>query len=174
MTQVVTSPAATMTLTASAQSVVYGQAVTFTAQLPGSVTGAVRFSDNGAPLGSAALTSGAASLMAAALAAGTHTVSAVWDGGTAAAQIVVVVGQARTVTALSIKSGMASVAVSAAPPGAGTPTGGIRLVNAANSAPIAVLPLTAGIATAPIDVAGPVVAVYTGDENFSGSVSAPA
>ena len=34
--------------------------------------------------------------------------------------------------------------------------------------------MTAGIATAPIDVAGPVVAVYTGDENFSGSISAPA
>ena len=75
------------------------------------MTGAVRFSDNGVALGLVALTSGAASLMAAALAAGTHTVSVVWDSGTAAAQIVVVVGQARTVTALSLNSGTASAVV---------------------------------------------------------------
>jgi uncharacterized protein (TIGR03437 family) len=174
MTQVVTAPASTLTLTADAQSVIYGQAVTFTAQLPGSATGAVRFSDNGVPLGSASLSAGTASMMAPALAAGTHTIAASWDGGTAAAQIVVVVGQARTVTSLSLRSGTASVIVSAVAPGAGTPTGTVRLVNAANSAPIAILSLTAGVATVRLDVAGPVLAVYIGDENFVGSISAPA
>ena len=73
--------ASTLTLTADAQSVIYGQAVTFTAQLPGSATGAVRFSDNAVPIGSAPLTAGTASLMAPALAAGTHTIAA---SGTAA------------------------------------------------------------------------------------------
>jgi large repetitive protein len=85
--QVISTLTSTVTVTASASSVTLSQAVVFTAQVgpapPAGFpaqTGQVSFEDNGGPLGSAALTSGTATLSVTTLTLGTHTITAVYTG----------------------------------------------------------------------------------------------
>ncbi len=172
LTQTVSAPAATLTLTSSAADIVFGQAVTLTAQLTPGGSGVVQFSDGGAPLGTAGLAAGSAQLTVASLGAGAHAVTASW--GAASAQVAVTVGKARTLTGLSLAGGTAVATVAVAAPGAGTPTGSVRFVNALTNVTVAAAPLAGGRAAGPAAMAmEPVVAVYPGDENFLGSASAP-
>ncbi|HTY08971.1 MAG TPA: protease pro-enzyme activation domain-containing protein, partial [Candidatus Edwardsbacteria bacterium] len=75
-------PATTTSLTASPNPGSSGQTVTFTATVSGtSPTGTVQFADNGSNLGAAVtLASGVASLSTAALAAGSHSITATYSG----------------------------------------------------------------------------------------------
>ena len=87
MGQVVNGMASKTTVSANPASILYGQAVTVTAQVgpappagfaaPG---GQVTFQDNGGPAGVAALTSGTATLTLTALSEGTHQITAIYGG----------------------------------------------------------------------------------------------
>jgi len=71
----------TTTLAAAPNPSTVGQAVVFTATVsPAAATGTVQFLDGAIPLGSVALSGGTASLSTSALAAGAHTVTAVYSG----------------------------------------------------------------------------------------------
>ena len=176
LTQTITGGAATLKLTSSASSPVFGESVTFTAQLAPAAVGTVQFSDGGTALGFAALVSGVANLTVSALAAGTHTIGAAWTGndvtGAASAQVVQPVGKARTATGLALVGGVAVATVSVMAPGAGSPPGSVRFVDAVTNTVLATAPLTGGSASSALPQAvNPVVAVYSGDANFLASIS---
>jgi poly(3-hydroxybutyrate) depolymerase len=82
--QVVNDANTTTTLTASPNAINVGQTVTFTAtvapQYGGTVTGNVQFLNGSNSLGTAALSGEAASITASNLAAGTHSITAVYKG----------------------------------------------------------------------------------------------
>ncbi len=76
-----TPRAATITLTVSPAIQTTGAPVTFTATVaPSSATGMATFEDGTTPLGSAALSGGAATMQISTLAAGAHTITAFYSG----------------------------------------------------------------------------------------------
>ncbi len=80
---VVAKSAATIALSSSAPTSIYGSSVSFTAAVTGSSgapTGAVSFLDNGASIGSAALNGGTATISISSLDAGSHSVTASYGG----------------------------------------------------------------------------------------------
>ena len=178
LTQVISGTVSGMALTASAPSSIFGQPVTFTAQLASAGTGVVRFFDGLTLLGSAPLNAGTASLTVALPAAGARTVSASWSGDTtyaaASAKLSHTVARAPTVTVLKLGTGAASVRVAAAAAGT-APSGSIQIVNARTNAPLVTAPLADGAATVILPRPGEAVAaVYSGDANFLESASEPA
>jgi large repetitive protein len=79
--QVVNKAATTTALASSANPSVFGASVTFTATVaPSAATGSVQFYADGALLGSAALSGGKTSVNTAALAVGTHVITATYGG----------------------------------------------------------------------------------------------
>ena len=82
--QVVNQASTTTTVASSLNPSTYGQSVTFTAtitpQYGGQASGTVTFKDGSTTLGSAAVSSNAASLTTSSLAAGTHSITAVYSG----------------------------------------------------------------------------------------------
>ena len=184
--QVVNKGSATLTLSSTPSSSVFGQPVTFTAQwgAPSGTapTGQVQFSDGGAALGSAAMPSGTAALTVANLAVGSHSITATCSGDSnwgsvTSTPLSQVVSKAQTTTALTAPaSGSATLAATVAvpAPGSGLPTGSVKFVNATTNAVLATVPLTGLTATTPLPaVTDPIVAVYSGDANFLGSSSRP-
>ena len=136
----------------------------------------MRFSDGAALLGSVALNGGVATLSVPGLSAGAHTISAAWGGdamhAAETAELSYPVARSATVTFLTLGTGAASAKVSALAPGAGAPLGTVRFVNPRTDALLASAALVNGAATAvlPKDAAL-VAAVYSGDSNFTESVS---
>lgn len=176
LTQVVSGAQAGMSLTASAPAAVFGQAVTFTAQMIEGGSGAVRFYDGGVAIGSAPIVSGAASFTVASLAAGGHTITATWAGdasnGAANAELLLTVSRAPTATTLTLGTGAATVRVAAAPPGGGTPSGTVQVVDAETQELLVTGVLNGGSATVVLPRSGgSLAAVYTGDANFLESAS---
>ncbi len=173
-TQVVGPAAASLTVTSSAPVAVYGQPVTLTAQL-GPQTGSVQFSDGATVLGAANIGAGVAALPVN-LAVGVHTIVASWPGdntsGAASAQLTQTVNQAATTTRLTISGGSLLATVTANAPGAGSPTGSVRFLDAATSTVLAAIVLSGASAAAPLpSVTDAIVAVYSGDNNFLGGAS---
>ena len=174
--QLVTKTVVGLTLSASPASVVYGQPVTFTAQISGP-SGTVQFLDGTTSIGSAPIASAAASLTVANLAAGSHTISARWtdDSGAnsaASAPLPLAVAKAQTVTTVASTGLSLAAAVKAVAPGAGTPSGSVKFMSAANNSVFATVALNGGTAVAALPAAGDaIVAVYPGDANFAGSTS---
>jgi uncharacterized protein (TIGR03437 family) len=181
--EVVTKSIVSLTLSSSPATAVYGQTVTFTAQVSAqgagpAPSGTVQFSDGSAAIGSTSLASGAANLTLANLAAGTHSISAIWagDAGSSAAvsaPFAFIVNKAQTTTLLA-SSGLTLAATTAAiAPGAGTPTGTVVFLDASTNSVFATATLTGGMAAAAQPAtADPIVAVYSGDANFAASLSA--
>ena len=116
--QIVNKAGSAVGLISSANPATYGQAVTLTATLsPGTVTGSVQFLDGNAAIGTAAVSGGSALLTVSALAAGTHSITAVY-GGDASHTGATSGAVAQTVN----KAGTSVVIVSSANPGtAGQP-----------------------------------------------------
>ncbi len=84
--QVVNPPATTTTLFSSLNPSVFGQAVSFTAAVSsasGTPTGTVIFYDGSTAIGSATLANGIASLSTSSLAAGSHSITAAYQGSSA-------------------------------------------------------------------------------------------
>ena len=83
LSQVVNQVSTTTGLTASPNPSTFGQSVAFTATVtPSTAGGTVTFRDGNTSLGSISLTSGSAVLNTSALAVGTHSVTAVYNGDT--------------------------------------------------------------------------------------------
>src|SRR5262249_13870001 len=117
-----TSPAASVTVSKAAPTIgltstqnpsIAGQPVSFTAAVsPSTSTGSVQFLDGSSVIGHAPLANGAASLTAA-LAVGTHSVTAVYSGdanynGATSAAVVQTVNKAASTTAISASTGTIS------------------------------------------------------------------
>ncbi len=174
-TQTVNPAVAGLTLSSSSPVSVVGQPVTLTVVLE-SQSGSVQFTEGGTSLGSAPVTAGAASLTVT-LPAGVHTITASWAGDATYAagsvQLVQTVTKAVTAVTLTLSGGglLATLGVSA--PGAGTPGGSVRFLDAANSQLLTTVALSGLTASAPLpSAADAVVAIYTGDANFFGATSA--
>jgi len=193
----------TVTLTANAPAPVYGQPVTLTAAVgPSSPpagfaapTGQVNFYLLGAGpagprtlLGSAPLASGGASYTLTNLPIGTeyylaqYSGDSIWSSSVAQIAIAVSPASSTATVSLAIVGGKLtlSAAVSAAAPGAGMPTGSVQFIDTANRNVVASATLANGTASVPVSagaastvLARPIAAVYPGDGNFNGSMSAP-
>jgi hypothetical protein len=192
LNQDVQAPAA-IAITTSGSPSFYGAAVTFTATITSGATtpsgGVVNFFDAGVKIGSGVLSGGnpdIAQFTTAALAVGTHSISATYAGdsfNTAAAgaltQLIVQTVTATTVTALPTP-GIAGIpetitATVKVTQGAGMPTGLVTFTSGTIVLGTANLN-TSGTATInPVLVPGAysIVATYAGDTNDGGSVSAP-
>jgi Domain of unknown function (DUF4082)/Bacterial Ig-like domain (group 3)/Bacterial Ig domain len=190
-------PATTSTaLTSSANPSVFGQPVTLTATVTPSISGgappagSVAFLDGTAQVGAGTLNGQSpdvATLTTSALAAGGHSLTAVYAGGggylgSTSAALGQQVNQAATGTSLTASPSPAtygstvtlSAAVAPVAPGAGTPTGTVAFFD--GTAQLGTAALAAGHAS--LSTAGlsggthALKAVYQGDGNFTGSTSA--
>jgi hypothetical protein len=179
--------AVTVAVTPSVSSPVYGQAVTLTARVTaspgaGTPTGTVSFYDGTALLGSPALVNGVAVLKTAALSAGGHTLTAVYNGdgnfvGPTPAVLPITVRPDTVRTTLTTSSATAShtkpvtlsAAVLAVSPGAGVPTGAVQFWDGATL--LGTAPLGGGVAQLVVTFAvvgkHKITAVYGGDSNFA-------
>ena len=189
--------ASTTTLTSATNPSVWGQSVVFTATITPSAplpTGTVTFQDGGTNITGCvnrAVAVGAATCTTAALAVGSHTVTAVYSGNatyatstSAPVTQVVNMGSTTTVVVSSVNPSVSGQSVTytgtvtAVAPAAGTRTGtmafedgGVVITGCGAKAVAA-----AGTATCAIAYAGPgthtITAIYSGDGNFNGSTSA--
>jgi hypothetical protein len=186
--QVVNQASTTTTVASSLNPSTYGQAVTFTAtitpQYGGQASGTVTFKDGSTTLGSAAVSSNAASLTTSSLAAGTHSITAVYSGtsnftgSTSNTLSQVVTAQTATTTKLvsSINPSVSGKPVSftaSVSSLAGTPTGKIEFLNGKTI--LATVTLTSGSAkytTSKLPAgSNSITAVYEGDSEYNGSTS---
>jgi hypothetical protein len=181
-------PSSTALGAASPNRAVYGQAVTIAVAVNSAVgtpTGSVTLFDGGTPIGSAALVDGAATF-AIALNAGTHALSAAFNGGngflaSSSPSSPLVVSQASTTTQLTSsldpsRSGQRVdfvAAVHPLSPGGAVSSGSVQFV--VNDVPVATVSLTNGVATWSTTTLSTgkhrVSARYLGTANHSASVS---
>jgi hypothetical protein len=187
---IVAGPTTTM-LSSSANPSVYGQTLTFTAQVtagsaPTPPTGTVFFLDGATQIGTGTLSGGVATFATSTLTVGTHSITARYGGTTTFASststaVSEVVNQASTTTTLGT-SGTPSVFgqsitltanVLAVSPGAGAPTGSV--VFSEGSTTLGSASLTGGTATLAISTLSVgthnIIATYVGDTNFKASNS---
>jgi hypothetical protein len=188
------SPSGALTLTnnrnsssvavsASANPTTYGQPVTYTAKVTAGATGTVNFFDNGVQINSAAIAlSGnqAQFSPASPIAAGTHSITAVYSGdsgfaGSTSSALADVVNKANTAINLGASQNGLSTAFTAvvvvSAPGSGNPTGSVQLFNADTLAATSTLVGNLANLTSS-SLFGNFTAVYSGDSNFNGSTSA--
>ncbi len=168
----------------------FGQSVTFTLAVSstnGTPTGTVQFKLDGSDLGTpVTLSSGSAELSTAALAVGTHSITAVYSGDASFS------GATSDPLSYTVVKATPTLQLSAAPPSpstygqsvtftlavsskAGTPTGTVQFKQGSTNlgAPVALSGGSAALSTAAL-AAGPysITAVYSGDANFEGATSA--
>ncbi len=180
----------TTTLVSAPNPSAYGESVTFTATVAdseaGSVpTGTVTFMDGATPLGIATLDGTAHAVFStAALAAGSHEITAVYGGDTSfvtstSAPLTQSVVQAATTTTItgdapdpSVTGQAVTVTYTIIPvaPGSGTPTGDVTVSDGTNTCTGTVAAGGCSITFA-IPGTGTLTATYAGDANFTGSVS---
>ena len=191
ITQTVSSASTATAVVSSANPVVFGQFFTLTATITpvapggGTPTGTVQFKDNGTVLGGPIpLSGGAAKLSIAALAAGSHTITAEYSGdgnynaSVSATGIPLVINPAKTATAVMILSAAGGsvtlkATTTAVPPGGGTPTGTAQFFDGATSLGTTNLN-TSGVAQFSATLAAgnhSITATYSGSPNFSSSTS---
>ena len=188
--QVVNQDSSTTTVSSAANPSVFGQVVTFTATVaavaPGSgtPTGTVTFKEGSVTLAATvAMTSGQATFTTSSLSVATHTITASYSGdgnfqtSTGTETSPQVVNQDSSTTAVSSTSNPSvfgqvvtfTATVSAASPGAGTPTGTVTFEEgtATLAATVALASGQATFTTSSLSVAThTVTAVYSGDTSF--------
>jgi hypothetical protein len=196
-TPAATSPASTATsLAASSSQITLGQSVTFTATVrlasgTGTPVGTVTFNDGGTQIGTSTLNSSAsAAFSTSGLAAGAHSITAVYSGdsnfasSTSAAVSVTVSTPVKAATTTSLTASPTQLTTgqsvtftaSIAPQsGSGTPTGSAPFLDGQTQ--IGTSPLSAGSSTFTTTglSAGihSITAIYSGDATYAGSTSAP-
>jgi hypothetical protein len=190
LAQVVLQGTTATTLNSSLNPSIFGNAVTFTANVApvlgvGTPTGMVIFTDGTAIIGTAALTGGAASITTSILAVGTHPIAAIYNGDdnfeTSTSSVVsqvVNLGNKTTTLSSSINPSIfeqpvtltAQIAVAS---GAGNPTGFVTFYDGAGV--IGISPLTGDFASLTVSDLSvgthSLTAVYSGDDNFATSTS---
>ncbi len=193
-TGVPNSQTTTTALSSSPNPSSYGEAVTFTAtiipQFGGQVTGTVTFKNGSATLGTVVVSGNAASAPISTLAAGTHSITAIYSGGgdftgstsmplSQLVQNATAVGTTTSLTSSVNPSlpGKAVLFTATVSPqsGTGIPTGKVTFYNGAMA--LATVSLGSGIAkyttsTLPAGL-DKITAVYGGDTNNDASTSAP-
>jgi subtilase family serine protease len=179
------------TLSGSLASSVYGQSVTFTAQVTGAggtPTGVVTFLNGSTTLGTGVLSNGMATFSIATLVPASYSVTASYGGdatfqsSTSSAQSLTVsqsgAGVALTSSANPSGAGQSvtfTATVTATAPGAGTPTGSVVFYDGTTQIGSATLNGgSAIVSTSALPVGSDTVtAVYGGDSNFLGQTSSP-
>ncbi|MGC1476261.1 MAG: Ig-like domain-containing protein, partial [Terriglobales bacterium] len=170
----------------------YGQTVTFTASVSstaGTPTGSVVFTDatTSTTLGSATLASGSASISVSSLGAGSHSITAAYEGstgfsGSTSAPLNQVVNGVTTTTALASSLnpsvyGQAVTFTAAVSSASGTPTGTVVFSDTSTSTTLGSATLSSGKAAISVSslAAGSnsISAAYQGSGTFAGSTSAP-
>ncbi|HEX4054593.1 MAG TPA: Ig-like domain repeat protein [Tepidisphaeraceae bacterium] len=184
--------ASTTTVTSSANPSVFGQSVTFTADVTsvssGTPTGTVTFMDGATTLGTGTLNgSGIATFSTSALALNDHSITAVYGGDTnfttstssALTQTVDQDGTTSTVSSSANPSVFGqsvtfTATVTASAPGSGTPTGTVTFMDGATTLGTGTLD-GSGVATFSTSALAlndhSITAVYGGDTNFTTSTS---
>jgi flagellar hook assembly protein FlgD len=184
------------TITASSTSSAYGQPVTFTAAVgavapgAGTPTGTVTFSIDGTAQTPIPVSNGLATFTTSTLAAGNHSVTAVYSGdsnfnGSSSAALSHTVNQTKAATTTVIHSSAAwsvfgrpvtfTAIVSPLTPGGGVPTGTVTFtVDGKIQTTVNLVNGTASFTTSNL-AAGThvIVAIYNGDSNFTASDSSP-
>ena len=185
--------AATVALTSSGGSAVYGQSITFVATVNAAGAkpdGRVTFSDGGAAIGSAPVDgSGRATLTVWSLALGSHSIVASYDGGSG------LIAATSSAAAESVRSDTTEVVlvphgvfrkkklvsvhltatVEPVAPGGGTPTGEVTFK--VRKKTLGTASVGGGTATLRVKAASvlrkPVTVIYDGDGNFTSSTVTP-
>jgi uncharacterized protein (TIGR03437 family) len=190
--QIVTPQTGTLgvlNLTPDTPSGSFGQQLLFTVTPTGTLTapvfGSVWLLDGATVAGSASMIRGFAELIPY-LPVGTHQLSAVWTGdgdfppAVSPVLTYIVTRAPTTITLGTPTAGSALTAtVTAYPAGVGTPTGTVQFVDGISQAVLATSTLIGGSATAMVRLGNFasqfdfIVAVYSGDANFSPSTTAP-
>jgi trimeric autotransporter adhesin len=194
LSQVVDQSNTDTTVTSSANPGVFGQSLTFTAQVSavspgtGTPTGSIIFKDGTTSIGSAPLTAGVGSLTISSLVPGDHSITAVYSGDTnylasTSATVTQVVDQASTTTILTalpessyLGESVTFVAqVAAVSPGKGTPTGSVMFMDGTTELGTSALSSgAANFSTTGLTLGThSITAVYTGDADFTASTSSP-
>jgi predicted outer membrane repeat protein len=179
----------TTTVTSSANPSVVGQSVTLTATVSGAwPTGSVAFKDGGTALAgcdSVTLNSGSAPCTVSSPALGSHSITADYSGDAnndrSSGALTQVVNKANTATSIGTHTPNPSeigtpvtvhFSVSVTPPSAGTPSGSVTI---SDQTVQCTGTLTAGAGSCALTFASPgsktLTATYSGDSNFTGSVS---
>jgi hypothetical protein len=191
--QTVTKAGTTTTVSAAAGTSVFGAPVTFTANVnvaapgAGTATGTVTFTIDGVAQSAVALNNGQATLTTSGLSAGSHVITAAYNGDgdfntSASAALNQTVNQAGTSTAISSSANPSTAGqavtftanVSAVSPGAGTPTGTVTFtVDGVAQTPVALSNGQATLALSTLSAGShTITANYQGDGNFKASSSA--
>ena len=181
----------TTNLNASTNPAVFGQPVTFTATVEptsgsGTPTGSVTFMDGTTSLSTVSLTSGTATFSDSSLAAGAHSITAVYNGDSnfgvsTSNAIAQAINQDPTTTSVTSTANPAvfgqavtfTATVAAKAPGGGTPSGTVSFKDGATS--LGTVALSGGAAsftTSSLVVAShSITAVYLSDTSFAASTS---
>ncbi len=179
-------------LTATPNPATAGQTVTFTATITPHSTdtppGSVNFKDGATSIGSANVnSSGVATFTLSSLAAGSHSITAVYSGSTSfagstssAVTLVINAGATATTTTLSISPNPATfiqtitLTATIAPHSTDTPPGAVNFMDGSTSVGIGSLN-TSGVATFSVSSLTPgthsITAVYSGSASFASSTS---
>ncbi len=194
LSQTVQQASTTTTLTKSSTSALkFGQSTTFTAKLAavapgaGTPTGTVTFKDGSTTLGTGALVGGVATFTTTTLPAGSHSITAVYNGDTnfktsTSGALSQTITQSATTTTLTKSSTSAlkfgqsvtfTATLAAVAPGAGTPTGTVTFKD--GSTTLGTASLSGGVATFTTASLPPgsnsITAVYGGNTDFTTSTS---
>jgi hypothetical protein len=178
-------PASAITFGSSPSVSVYGQPVTLTVKITqvGTAvpTGTVQFFDNGVPVGGVVTLAGGVATLTVTLPAGVNNVTVVYSGdanygsfsgagGTVTVSMAQILATLTANTNNGLETLTATVAVVA--PGSGTPTGTVKFIDTVTGKVVGTATLAGGIASITIPVTtDPIMAVYSGDSNFSTSSS---
>jgi len=197
LTQTVNKATSAISISSSVNPSVYGQAVTFVAKVtPSTAAGTIQFTIDGKNFGSAVTLRGgsATSGITSTLTVGNHTVTAIYSGdsnfsGSTSPSITQTVNKASTVTSLTSSANPSTygqavtftATVAAIAPGAGVPTGTVTFEEGIT--PMGTVTLVSGKATyttSSLNVCGMcgacgssycIIAVYSGDTDFSSSIA---
>jgi hypothetical protein len=190
--QSVAQASTTTALSSSASAPVFGQSVTFTAQVSpvppgaGAPGGTAVFVVDGVAQPAVAVVNGQATFTTSSLSVGTHTVSATYNGdanftGSAAASLTLTVGKAATQTVLTSSANPSgrhepitfTATVTAAAPGGGTPRGFVVFV--VDRKIVGFVALNNGVATLTVPELSPgqhhVFALYLGNDDYLPSLA---
>ena len=190
LSQIVNGASTTTALVSSSNPSSFGQSVTLTATIQtafgGGATGSVTFLDGTTSLGTATVSSNSAQFLLASLSAGSHSITAKYNGDTnfsasTSAVIAQTVNQATTTTTVTSNTNPSAFGqtvtftASVQSTSGGTPTGNVTFFDGGSSLGSATLSgSSAQLTLASLSLGShSVTAKYSGDSNFTTSTSTP-